>query len=304
MSLRASGGRGESACRSLRRAALAQACPARTHRPPGAQDGFIIVAVLWILGALATLVTVYALYTSHTALAARVNDDRLQTEASISAALELTAYRLTSAGSGARPTHGRFGLRLGRAAVEAEFLSETGRIDLNAAPKEVLAGLFGALGVRKSDADYDADRIVAWRTRNQDADQEEEASAYRVAGLPYKPRRAPFQSVSELWLLLGLPPQVVEHVLPFVTVFSGRPDIDAAEAAPIVVAAQPGMTPEKLQGVLEARAATAAGNGRRPGGAPAPAPQAEGGGSVRVKLRIGFATAGRSAPKPSSSHRR
>ena len=120
------------------------------------------------------------------------------------------------------------------------------------------------------------------------AEQEEEASAYRVAGLPYKPRRAPFQSVSELWLLLGLPPQLVEHVLPFVTVFSGRPDIDAAVAAPTVVAAQPGMTPEKLQGVLDARAATAAGNGRRLGGAPAPAPQAEGGGSVRVKLRIGF----------------
>jgi general secretion pathway protein K len=38
--------------------------------------------------------------------------------------------------------------------------------------------------------------------------------------------------------------------------------------------------------VLDARAATVAGSGRRPGGAPAP--QAEGAGSVRVKLRIGF----------------
>jgi len=255
-----------------------------------AEDGFIIVAVLWILGALATLATVYALYASNTALASRVNDDRLQTEALITAALELTAYRVTPVDLPGRPSHGRFSFSLGRAAVEAGFISEAARIDLNMAPKEELAGLFAALGVQVSDAAYCADRIVAWRTRNQEADQEEEAAAYRVAGLSYKPRRAPFQSTSELWLVMGLPARLVEHVLPYVTVFSGSQVIDVADASPIAIAAQPGMTPGKLEGVLDRRAGAAgsAPSGRAPGAQPAPVAPPEARKTMRVGVAIRF----------------
>jgi general secretion pathway protein K len=249
------------------------------------EGGFIIVAILWILGALATLATVYSLYTSQTTLAARVNDDRLQTEASITAALELAAYQVTPVSSPSRPTSGSFALHMGRADVEAAFTTEAGRIDLNAAPKEELAGLFATLGLRKADADYDAERVIGWRTRNQEADQEEEAAAYRVAGLAYKPRRAPFQSEAELWLVLGLPPLVVEHMLPYVTVFSGRPDVDIAEASPTAIAAQPGMTPDKLQGVLDMRAGK---TGLRAPAVAAPAAPTGTNKTLRVTLRIAF----------------
>ena len=54
---------------------------------------------------------------------------------------------------------------------------------------------------------------------------------------------------------------VVERVLPFVTVFSGRPGVDVVSADPIVLSALPGMTPEILAAVLKARA-TASGDGR------------------------------------------
>jgi general secretion pathway protein K len=43
----------------------------------------------------------------------------------------------------------------------------------------------------------------------------------------------------ELWLVLGLAPAMVERALPFLTVFSGSPSIDAMVAAPEVVAALP-----------------------------------------------------------------
>jgi general secretion pathway protein K len=57
-------------------------------------DGFILVAVLWILAALAALASVYAVYIANTAISARAYDHRLQTEALVTAGLELTAYRL------------------------------------------------------------------------------------------------------------------------------------------------------------------------------------------------------------------
>jgi general secretion pathway protein K len=216
-------------------------------------DGFIIVAVLWILGALAALASIYTIYVVHTAVSMSVNDDRLQAEALVTAGLELTAYQLSAGKENARPTRGAFRFRMGRSDVAVDFRSEAARIDLNMAPKELLAGFFAGLGARGEAAEYYADRIVGWRQKGDVAGQNNEAAAYRTAGLSYGPRQGPFADVGELWLVLGLPPALVERALPFLTVFSGRADIDVLEAAPEVVAALPGMTPDRLYGILGQR---------------------------------------------------
>jgi len=223
----------------------------RIARSPGrGRDGFIIVAVLWMLGALATLASIYAVYVINTATAMGVNNDRLQAEGLMTAALELTAYRLTATDPDNRPSRGDFVFRLGHAAVTVDFRSEAGRIDLNSAPKELLTGFFAGLGAKYSDAEYYADRVIAWRT-SQDPDRpNEEAAAYRSAGLPYGPRQAPFAHVGELALVLGLPPFLVERALPFVTVYSAHAEINIVAAPPEVVAAVPGMTPDRLYAVL------------------------------------------------------
>jgi general secretion pathway protein K len=218
----------------------------------GRDDGFIIVAVLWILGLLAALVSIYAIYVSNAAMSLSVNDDRVQADALVSAALELTAYRVT-ADEKSRPTAGNFAFRMGHSNVVVEFRSESARIDLNAASKPLLVGLFTALGASERDAEYYADRIVGWRSK--DAGDGQEADAYRTAGLGYSPRQAPFASTDELWLVLGIPPAMVQRVLPFVTVFSGQPSIDVMDAAPEVVAALPGMSPDRLDAVLSQRRA-------------------------------------------------
>jgi general secretion pathway protein K len=50
-----------------------------------------------------------------------------------------------------------------------------------------------------------------------------------------------------------LPPDLVERALPFVTVYSGRAQVNAVAAAPGVLAALPEMTPARLQAVLAQR---------------------------------------------------
>jgi general secretion pathway protein K len=218
--------------------------------PGRSRDGFIVVAVLWMLGALATLASIYAVYVINTATAMGVNDQRVQAEGLMTAALELTTYRLTATDADNRPSRGEFAFRLGRAAVAVDFRSEAGRIDLNSAPKELLAGLFAGLGAKYSAAEYYAERVIGWRTAQDPDQRNEEASAYRTAGLAYGPRQGPFGHVGELALVLGLPPFLVERALPFVTVFSGRAEINIVAAAPEVVAAVPGMTPDRLYALL------------------------------------------------------
>jgi general secretion pathway protein K len=254
-----------------------------------APDGFIVVAVLWILGALSLFVSIYAVYVINSATAFAVYDNHLRAEALVSAAIELTDYQLQTAPAQARPTHGRFSFHLDRADVAVEFRSEAARIDLNAAPKQLLAGLFRVLGARSDDAETYSDRVIGWRTAPS-ANQNSEASAYRMARLGYQPRGAKFPHASELSLVRDLPAALVERALPFVTVHSGRPQVSILDAAPEVIAALPGMTGDRLNAFLAQRRAS-------PENAEAlrlllkDAGQyatTEGSNAVRIKVRIAF----------------
>src|SRR5947209_14278042 len=109
-------------------------------RVRSAQNGFIVVAVLWILTALATLATIFSMYVINTATAFAVHDERLQAEGLARAAIELSAYQV-AASTPAPPSRGSFAFRIGNAAIKAEFIAETARIDLNSAPKELIANL-------------------------------------------------------------------------------------------------------------------------------------------------------------------
>ncbi|MBI2715611.1 MAG: general secretion pathway protein GspK [Rhizobiales bacterium] len=218
-------------------------------------DGFILVAVLWILGGLAVLAAIYALYVVNAATSLEANNDRIQTNASVSAALELTAYYLGAVKPQERPTSGQFNFRVGGSNVAVGFRSEAARIDLNSAQPPLLAGLFRVFGAPSDAANNYAERVIGWRANatNTNPDQDKETTAYRNAGLTYDPRQAPFTNVQELWLVLGLPPAFVERAMPFFTVFSGMPTVNVIDAAPEVIAALPGMTPERLDAFLKQR---------------------------------------------------
>lgn len=219
------------------------------------EHGFVIVAVLWIIAALSALAMIFAVYLSNSAQALAVNDAGLQTEALVSASIELTAYQLSLAGDKARPAQGSFHYRLDNAETFVSFVSETARIDLNLAPKEFLVNLLSGLGAGPEDAGSYADRIIGWRTPPKADAADDEGALYRAAGLTYSPRQAPFAHANELTLVLGLPPALVERALPFVTVFSGQPKIDPLVAPPEVIAALPGMTPSGLKEFLGERPA-------------------------------------------------
>jgi general secretion pathway protein K len=223
--------------------------------PRRAPDGFVIVAVLWILGALATLASIYSVYVIDTAIAFKVHDDRLQAEGLVSAALELTAHQITARADGERPSNGSFSFRLGAGFASVQFRSEAARVDLNRAPKELLAGLFFGFGARGEDALSYADRIIAWRTKPGPG-QDPEASFYQAAGRRYVPRGAPFPHVGELWLVHGIPEALIERAMPFVTVYSGTAQVNILDAPAEVLAALPGMTPDRLHAVLRQRTAT------------------------------------------------
>ncbi len=256
-------------------------------RPPrrSASSGFILAAVLWILAALATLAVIFSIYLARTAVSLSVNDGDIQTEALVYASLELTAYQVTAAkpaGPAGRspataqpgapqqaaptpnpdvpppPARGDFSFRLGQANVAVSFMPETARIDINAASPELLTNFFTVLGAQRQEAEQYAQRIAGWITTPKStqavlpADNAEEA-LYRAAGRTYGPRGAPFAHIDELSLVVGIPPGIIERAKPFLTVYTGKGRVDVLDAAPEVVAAIPGVTPNLMQSLAEAR---------------------------------------------------
>jgi len=229
--------------------------PRATLNPRSQESGFILVVILWILAALAALATSCLVYVDNAAFATQVNDDRLRIRNAISTGVELATYQLLAAPDEARPPQGAFKVRLAHSTINVNFVSESARIDLNAAPKGLLEGLFAAVGASPPQAASFADRIVGWRKKADPAGQTGgEVEAYKEAGFNYAPRQGPFQNVLELPLVLGIPPYIVARVLPLLTIYSGNGQIDVRVAPPEVLSALPGMTPERLQEVLAQRA--------------------------------------------------
>jgi general secretion pathway protein K len=217
------------------------------------ERGFVIIAVLWILVALSTLVAIFSVYLSNSARALGATDIGVQSEALVSASLELTAYRLLLADEKARPARGTFRFRMDNAEAFITFTSEAARVDLNKASKEMLGNLFEVLGAEQKAAGEVADRIVGWRTLPKTGAANDEEALYLASGAAYSPRQAPFAHVNELSLVLGVSPAMVERALPYLTVFSKSADIDVLLAPPEAIAALPGMTPEVLNDFLKQR---------------------------------------------------
>jgi general secretion pathway protein K len=256
------------------------------------EAGFVLVAVLWILAALATLASIYSSYTVNTAAASQVADDHVQAEASIRAGVEMAVFRQLALPKKAKLVRGGFDMRVGRTGVAVRFRSEGARVDLNAAPSDLLTGLFTAVGVDPMRAETFAQRVVGWRTKaaagaganpmgagasvaganpvgadanpagaganaagadSKDDKAAKEDKLYSEQHMPYPPRHGPFDNALELSLLPGISLAVVERVLPFVTVFSGRAEVEVSSADPTVLSALPQMTPQILGAILNAR---------------------------------------------------
>lgn len=185
-------------------------------------DGFVLIAVLWILAALAGLIGAYVAYALTMAQSADFYLRRVGAEAALSGALELAVYDLSRMEPRTRPPQGVFDYRIGATNAQVRYAAETLRLDLNKASLESLASLLAEFGAGRAFAERYAQRILGWREKSDGQGAGMEDLSYRAAGVSYMPRHGPFQSVEELWDVQDIPPDVVARIAPLVTVYGGR----------------------------------------------------------------------------------
>lgn len=196
--------------------------PAECSRARGGRDGFVLIAVLWILAALAGLVGAYVAYALTLAQSSDFYLRRISSDAAISGGLELAVYDLLHLDPKARPPEGVFDYLIGDTRVQVRYAAEALRLDLNKASLESLRDMFEEKAGSRNFADNYARRIVAWREKADGQGAGMEDLSYRAAGVSYMPRHGPFQAVEELWDILDIPPDALARIMPFVTVYGGR----------------------------------------------------------------------------------
>lgn len=133
--------------------------------------------------------------------------------------------------------------------VQVSLRDEGGKIDLNAAPPELVGGLLQALGVDAGASAAMVETIVQRRQQTADV-----AEASDPEGASERRRPLGFTDIAELRLIPGMTRRLYERIAPFVTVYSRNARVDPITAPPEVLYAVPDLTRQDVETFLTARA--------------------------------------------------
>ena len=162
-------------------------------------------------------------------------------------------------------------MRVPGAVIALSVADESGKVNPNAAEPDLLAALLRAVGADTRTADAAAAAIADWRFPGETARQGgAKLREYRAAGRDYGPPGAPFRSLDELGLVLGMNPALLGQATPHLSLYAGaEPDLAAADPAVRRAiqaltgqAAAPRRAPDGPRTVTIVAAAVADGGGR------------------------------------------
>ncbi|MBI3148310.1 MAG: general secretion pathway protein GspK [Betaproteobacteria bacterium] len=220
-------------------------------RPPRYEQGIALILVLWVM-ALLTLIAGSLAYSMRTeALVARNAVAMAQARAAADGAVFRAIYEASRPQNTAeawKRNGQEYVWQSAGSTLRVRITDESGKIDLNTAAEPLMLSVLQRLGGLGADeAARLLDAIVDWR----DADDLRrpngaEESDYRAAGRTYKPANAPFESIADLQRVLGVTPALYARLAPYLTVQSRQSGIHALYAAPELLLALPGATPEQV----------------------------------------------------------
>jgi general secretion pathway protein K len=196
------------------------------------ESGFALLLVLWTVVLLALIGTqLTAAGRGETRLAASLRDAAV-TEAAADAGVEEAIYHAIDTSPAHWPADAVGHLiQLPAATVTVEIRNEAGKINLNVAPPELLAALIQAAGLDTTHAASLSRAIADWRFHDVQLQGGARTDAYRAAGRSLGPPGAPFQTLEELGLVLGMTPGLLDRLTPYLTLFhEGAPNAQAASS--------------------------------------------------------------------------
>ncbi|UCH75161.1 MAG: general secretion pathway protein GspK [Rhodospirillales bacterium] len=212
---------------------------------PARNRGVALIAVLWFALLLAVIAGSLLTTTRSELRLTRNLVDSAQADALAEGGIFFAIPRLLDRDAETRWTAdgATHRLELNAGHVEIAVHDATGRIDLNAAPPDLLAGLFRAVGVDQDQAEVLAARIADWRDRDEDAAPGgAEQADYDRAGLSVRVGNGPFATPGEIVRIPGIDMILYTAIEGAVTVWSRQRGVDPVAAPRLALLALPGMS--------------------------------------------------------------
>ena len=189
------------------------------------QSGAALLLVLWIMVLLIGTIAVFALGARTEALQGRALSRSTGARYAAEAGVDVAAFHLLNPDGDARwvPDGRPVEFDWGGQHLRVRVVDESAKVDLNIASPELLAGLMQALGADLERSRRLAGAIADWRDGDDllNAEGGAEDPDYAAARLPYGAKDRPFETLSELRLVLGMDAALYERMRPYVTLYSG-----------------------------------------------------------------------------------
>ncbi len=224
--------------------------------PSRHERGAALLLVLWMIVLLTGLISVFALTARIEGLQGRYLGRSTVVRQGAEAGIEVAVLHLQGDDPSRRwvPDGRPNGFAFEGQQIQVRILDEAAKVDLNVAPPDLLVALLVALGQEQQRARQLSGAIQDWRDEDGLINVEggAEDPQYASARLPYGAKDRPFESLSELRLVLGMDPTLYAKLLPFLTIYSGQasPNPDFAPG-PVLQAL--GLPPEQVAEILAAR---------------------------------------------------
>jgi general secretion pathway protein K len=219
------------------------------------QRGIALISVLWITTLLAVIAASFTSSARTEGRLARNMVENAKAEALADGAVPRAVLGLLEPDPERtwRVDGTTYRLSYGDGSVAVHIFDEDAKVDLNAAPPELLDGLLRLLGVEPEEAETLTDRIVDFRDEDSDLEPNgAEDPDYEAAGRAAGAIDRPLVTEAELLGVLGMSEALYRRLRPFVTVYSGAEGIDPTRASLEILQAVPGMTPEIVEAIKAA----------------------------------------------------
>jgi general secretion pathway protein K len=231
------------------------------------QKGIALILVLWVSVLIAVLLASFSLSARVEALQGRNLLDSTRARYAAEAGLHRAAYELRGSNPDTRwVADGRpYPIEFEGFEIEVEIYDETGKVDINVADAVLLSAMFKLGGLDEVDADALAAAVMDWRDPDDLISLNgAEQSEYKAADRSYKPRNAPFETVSEIQQVLGMSFELYRELEPLMTIYSGRAQPNPAFASPEVLQLIPGMNSDLVTMFVQQRQQAPSGSGQPP----------------------------------------
>jgi general secretion pathway protein K len=218
------------------------------------QRGFALILVIAVLSVLALLAAAIAVETRGTALGAHSRLEIVQARALADSGVTIAIMHVLDRNKASRwqADGAMHEERYGDASLRITVEDEAGKIDLNNAPKELIAGLVGEFTSAEQVGtltDAILDRRASFAAMPQGAGRFYTGGFTGFQSLA----RLAFADISELRLIPGMSAALYERLAPYVTVYSQNPTLNRQTASRVALLAMPNVTASDVDALIASR---------------------------------------------------